>query len=451
MRPIVEYIKRPKYLPRDIVRFFSQGLGDQTYNQIVQGWQELWLIPKVYFLAIQAGKRSLKQEARKIDVGLGPEPLINNIYHKRALEKYGYTAETFVYTDNFIAKNYDINLADKKGWTNLDKALYFFEHAISNYTALFIYFNGGCLFNTVLLKLFEPHLYKLANLKVLVMPFGSDVQVMIHSKNPYFKHTLAMDYPIQNRMHKQVSQNIDRWSHNADWVFSGCEWVDYMYHWNTLQLAHFSIDQEHWKPTGSYNPAPDAPFRILHAPNHKTIKGTPHLLKAIEALQEEGLNIELVLLRGVPNTEIQQAIENVDLVADQFVIGWYAMFALEAMSLEKPVLCYLREDLIDLYTKAGLVEPGEIPLINTDVLHIKQTIRWAYENRDQLKEIGRRGREYVRQHHSIEAIGKDFDHALKSLGLSPSQEPAETVKALLVGESSTEATSPVLETSTSPV
>jgi hypothetical protein len=33
---------------------------------------------------------------RPIDIGLGPEPLINNIYHKKALSVFGYVAETFV-------------------------------------------------------------------------------------------------------------------------------------------------------------------------------------------------------------------------------------------------------------------------------------------------------------------------------------------------------------------
>ena len=40
-------------------------------------------------------------------IGLGPEPLINNVYHKKALEKYGYTAETFVTDTYFITSEFD--------------------------------------------------------------------------------------------------------------------------------------------------------------------------------------------------------------------------------------------------------------------------------------------------------------------------------------------------------
>ena len=33
---------------------------------------------------------------RRFDIGLGPIPMINNVYHKRALEAFGYKVETFV-------------------------------------------------------------------------------------------------------------------------------------------------------------------------------------------------------------------------------------------------------------------------------------------------------------------------------------------------------------------
>ena len=44
---------------------------------------------------------------KKIDIGLGPEPMINNVYHKKALQIYGYTAETFVDSIYFITSEFD--------------------------------------------------------------------------------------------------------------------------------------------------------------------------------------------------------------------------------------------------------------------------------------------------------------------------------------------------------
>ena len=44
---------------------------------------------------------------RKVDVGIGPDPLINNIYHKKSLNQKGYTAETFCYSSYYITDNFD--------------------------------------------------------------------------------------------------------------------------------------------------------------------------------------------------------------------------------------------------------------------------------------------------------------------------------------------------------
>jgi glycosyltransferase involved in cell wall biosynthesis len=93
------------------------------------------------------------------------------------------------------------------------------------------------------------------------------------------------------------------------------------------------------------------------------------------------------------------------------------MFALEAMAMGKPVLCYLREDLVDLYVKAGLVTEDEIPLINTDLREIAPRIRWAYYNREELTGIGRKGREFVQKHHSTESVGRIFAEILNGLGI----------------------------------
>ncbi len=72
-------------------------------RSIVRYIIEITLAPLLFFIAI-LGRYSKKS----IDIGLGPEPLINNIYHKQALELYGYTAQTFVTNVYFITDKFDI-------------------------------------------------------------------------------------------------------------------------------------------------------------------------------------------------------------------------------------------------------------------------------------------------------------------------------------------------------
>jgi len=386
---------------------------------IVSVWSVL-LFPLLLFFTLIA-----RYKNKNIDVGLGPHPLINNLYHKKSLEKYGFTAETFVIQTYYITSDFDKNYSIRTSSSilrNILRAtipLYIFTWSILRFRVLYIYFNGGGLglLPGWLWKI-EPLLYSLARVKTLVMPYGSDVQVMTRSQNLLFKNAMSVDYPEYSKSKNKIAKQVDIWTQWGDHIVSGVEWVDYMYHWDTLMLAHFSIDTENIK--AEYKSETNSKtFRIFHAPNHKEIKGTKHLISAVNALIAEGMNIELDLVQKVSNDEVLKRIRNADLVADQFIVGWYAMFALEAMSSGKPVLCYLRKDLVSFYEDVGLVEKGEIPLVSCSCSEIKDSIADLYNNREQLNEIGRRSREYVVKHHSLDSIGKKFLEINNKLGVEP--------------------------------
>lgn len=368
------------------------------------------------------------------DIGLGPEPLVSHIYHKQAFARFGYTVQTFVADVYFITDKFDLRgdqiIPPKYRFPGCKYLIYLYLFAISvlRYKCIYIYFNGGPLgLATSLLWRIEPILYKLAKVKVVVMPYGVDVQDMSRAANLLYKDAMSRDYPVHRFRRKRIAAKIDLWTKYADSVIAGCDWVYYMYHWDTLMLAHFSIDVDAWKPVdqdhGYPGPARKTKLRILHAPNHRAIKGTRYFIDAVDELKEEGLDIELVLLERVPNEEVRKIMASVDVVADQLIVGWYAMFAIEAMAMGKPVLCYLREDLKDLYVTSGLVDPEEIPILNCSPLTVKETLKNLVSQRDRVPEIGRRSREFVLKHHSTQAIGKVFDGINRSLGLKPSGRP----------------------------
>jgi glycosyltransferase involved in cell wall biosynthesis len=130
----------------------------------------------------------------------------------------------------------------------------------------------------------------------------------------------------------------------------------------------------------------------------------------VAQLQNEGIAIELIMVQGLPNTELHALMQNCDVIADQLLIGWYAMFAIEAMALGKPVLCYTRTDLENLYVQADLLEPGELPLINCNPSNIVEVIRKLVNaSPSELTELGERGRAYVERRHSLDVIGRMFD------------------------------------------
>lgn len=358
---------------------------------------------------------------RPVDVGMGPEPLINNVYHKKALALHGYTAETFVDQVYFITSEFDVR-ADLS-WPaplRLLRAYGLFIRSVFRYKAMYLYFNGGPLMTRPWVWRLEPWLYRLARVHVVVMPYGADVQDMSRSRSLAFKDAMARDYPLQHLRRRRVVAQIDLWTQGASHVISGVEWVDYMIRWDTLMLGHFSIDIGQWRPVTADRPSA-GPLRVLHAPNHRAIKGSDHFERAVDELRAEGVDVELVLLQGVPNDQIREVMGSVDVVADQLIVGWYAMFALEAMAMGKAVMCYLREDLVGLYESVGLVAPGEIPLVNCDPMTVKATIRHLAENRHELVELGERGRRYVEDHHSLEYVGSVFAAINRDMGLDPSR------------------------------
>ncbi|MEP7054542.1 MAG: hypothetical protein ABI912_04770 [Actinomycetota bacterium] len=385
---------------------------------------ELIMMPVVLLCAL-AGRFSRK----RIDVGLGPEPLINNVYHKKALTFAGFTAETFVSEVWFITDDFDVRGDQHFRWLarftfarRLFVACYLFNRVVRRYRCIYIYFNGGPLsLGTRFLAPLEPWLLKMARVKVVVMPYGGDVQDMSLSPNLLFKHATSQDYPAHRFRQAKTHRQVRRWTRHADHVISGCDWVDYMYHWDTLMLAHFSIDVDAWTSLTEPAPVPESDdvLRVLHAPNHRSIKGSQHFIRAVEELAAEGVPIELTIVETVPNAQIRRLMESVDVVADQLVIGWYAMFALEAMAMGKAVLCYLRDDLVQLYENAGLVQPGEIPIVRCSPGTVKEALRSLATDRACLREAQRRGPDFVRRHHSTEAIGRTFADINARLGISP--------------------------------
>jgi len=360
----------------------------------------------------------------KVDIGLGPEPLINNIYHRQALIKAGYSAETFVNQVYFITKDFDYR-GDLMRWPWKAFLHYFlFIRLLFRYKGVYVYFHGGPLAWTAL-KAIEPLMLKLAKKKVVIMPYGGDIQDLSVARNLNFKHAMASDYPGFKYAQQDIHKRIRRWTRYANHVISGCDWVFYSYHWDTLLLGHFSIDTEMWLPTG--RPAypkkfsAQRPLRLFHAPNHKTIKGTRFFLEAVANLQQQGLHIELTTREKVPNSEIRKAMTNADIVLDQLVIGWYAMFAIESMSMEKPVVCFLDDQLVELFEFAGVIEKNEIPIINANFRNIEQVLKDIYTGKIELNKRAKHSRQFVLKHHSLTAMGRQFERINRSLGIEPSQ------------------------------
>jgi hypothetical protein len=155
----------------------------------------------------------------------------------------------------------------------------------------------------------------------------------------------------------------------------------------------------------------DRPLRVVHAPNHPQFKGTIYLRTAVEELKAEGAPIELVLVQGKSNREALDVYRSADVIFDQCMIGFHGYFALEAMALGKPVMCFIRKP--DVY----LLAPEECPIINTSTGTLKDDLRHLASKQADLEGIGRRGRSYIEKYYTPEAFTERLGKAYRDLGL----------------------------------
>lgn len=159
-------------------------------------------------------------------------------------------------------------------------------------------------------------------------------------------------------------------------------------------LPYSTIDLAEWDPVPPRSD-PDR-FTILHAPTNRGLKGTEFILGAVEALKDRHPEVELLLVENVPHDQVRGLYERADLVIDQLLLGWYGGFAVEAMALGRPVMCYIREE--DLrYIPQQMRE--EMPIISADPDSILDVLEDVFQNRRHLPELGRRSREYVERWH----------------------------------------------------
>ena len=127
-------------------------------------------------------------------IGIGPEPLINNVFHKRALEKYNFDVETFSVRSYYITNKFDHIFEFPLC------SYYSFFRSLFLYECLYMYFNGCLIFKNSIFENLEPYLFKIAGVKTVIMPYGSDVQDLSRSNNLLYKNAVFKDAPHTSLM-----------------------------------------------------------------------------------------------------------------------------------------------------------------------------------------------------------------------------------------------------------
>ncbi len=321
----------------------------------------------------------------------GPEP---SPAHAEAVRRLGYTAAT---------------VAETGGYRRFAWALRRFD--------IFVFSPQSTILRGTPLKYWELQLLRFAGKKLVLLPRGSDVRMATRTRNLLFKHAQSLDDPKYTRGERQRLRDLEYCAIRADHIMSAGDLVDYLPWWDRLSAGYAAVDVEEWKPDPR---TPGHPLVVVHAPSDRELAGTAFLVRACDELARDGLAVELHVVERGDDEALRERMQEADVVADQFVLGWYGLVALEGMSMAKPVLSFLRPDLLELYTLFSFA--GECPIVNTAPFDIKEKLRELAADPERAAELGRRGRQYVRDHHSVEALTTTFDEIVTALW--PRQEAA---------------------------
>ncbi|RYG74236.1 glycosyltransferase family 1 protein [Lentibacillus lipolyticus] len=168
----------------------------------------------------------------------------------------------------------------------------------------------------------------------------------------------------------------------------------------------------HTIDANQYTPRYPAPKNtsplVVHAPTSRHIKGTESIQNAINELKRSGLSFQFQLIEGTSNEEAKSLLSRADIVIDQLRIGASGYISSEAMAFGKPVICYIREDLVSKY-------PQGLPIVNANPDTITAVLKNLLQNPHKWEKLGKQGRTYIEKYHHAPVVADRYIDIYKSL------------------------------------
>ena len=144
---------------------------------------------------------------------------------------------------------------------------------------------------------------------------------------------------------------------------------------------------------------------VVHASTHSRVKGTEHIVRAAEQLD----NIEFLLIAGMRHNVAERIYAQSDIIIAQLNLDSYGILAIEGMAMGKIVITYLSPKMRKTY-------PPGLPIVSATRENLKEVladvVSWPLHKKIS---VGWAGKEYVKKYHSTEAVMPKLIEAYKSL------------------------------------
>lgn len=345
----------------------------------------------------------------------GTAPIINNKYWSASVRAAGHKSVTLMRSYYSINKREDFDLYFEDIVPGIIKGkiirkglgpLFAFHYVVKNGSVIHMPFEGGTLAVTSVWWA-ESWLLKLAQIKTVIITYGSDGYMYSKVKDKSLLYGLLASYPDAARNETAITRRVRHWEKYADIVITHLMTVEGFSRWDVTANQVFIIDTNEWTSKEYYSDADgvNGEVKIIHTPNHRGFKGTEFIVHAIEELKKEGLNVKLILMEKQSNESVRIMMKEVDVLVEQIIFPMgYAISGIEGMASGLPVVSNLSgTDYTTLFNRYAFL--SECPIYSTTPENIKDHLRVLITNPELRKELGRCGRQYTEKYHSY-AMGQ---------------------------------------------
>ena len=247
----------------------------------------------------------------------------------------------------------------------------------------------------------------------MVFPFGSDSYVYSQILDESLQHVLLTSQSDHIKNQDKIKKNKNLFFKYLDFFPATITEDKFAPKWHYVRPSFLSIDTDKFKPSNIKKSKTEVV--VVHAPNHRGFKGTEIIVKAVNELIQEGLNIKFVLLEGIENNKIASFLsQEADILIDQIIAQGYALNALEGMSSELPVIANIEDsNLMNLFRTYSFLD--ECPIYSASPFNIKDRIKELVLDEALRAELGKKGRKFVEKYHSFDVLSDELVMIFNSL------------------------------------
>ena len=146
-------------------------------------------------------------------------------------------------------------------------------------------------------------------------------------------------------------------------------------------------------------------LKIIHSPTNRLFKGTDKILKVIDEVKKD-IEIDFILAENIKREELLEIKSGCDLAIDQVggLLGGsgYGKNSIENLSMGIPTITEFTPEYLEFLK--------ENPFIHTTIENLKSNIIELNSNREKLKSLAYKGRDWVEKFHSFKSVNEKLNN-----------------------------------------